>query len=266
MPTHRAYSALVALVLGVALVTTACTSSRALLVPPAVVSPPPATTRFSFASDTFAFANEIRSRHPDDDDLYANYCFVLARALRQFFAFARFDAAAPRLEAAGYLRLTREVVARPPWAPPLPAAARVVIPGYANLRELSAGEERAVKQALDSRFWSLVHWTNWRVTFPVTAGHQERVARAVVRELRAGRLVQLLVTNWPKPELNHTVVAYGFVETPAGVDFAVWDPNDPGAPGVVTFDGTARRFVATRLYDTEVGPIRVFRMAYSWWL
>ena len=43
-----------------------------------------ATPAFSFADDTFAFANDIRARHPDVDGLYANYCFVLARALRQF--------------------------------------------------------------------------------------------------------------------------------------------------------------------------------------
>ena len=39
---------------------------------------------FSFATDTFTFANLIRARHPDEHDLYANYCFVLARGLRQF--------------------------------------------------------------------------------------------------------------------------------------------------------------------------------------
>ena len=46
----------------------------------------------------------------------------------------------------------------------------------------------------------------------------------------------------------------------------MWDPNDPQEAGMLTFDLRERRFEASRLYDTEVGPIRAFRMNYSWWL
>lgn len=248
---------------GVALLVTACAS----------VEPAPSVTGserrasvpgFSFATDTFTFPNEIRARHPDRDDLYANYCFVLARGLRQFFAFARFDARAPRLTSEEYAERVREIRARAPWEPALPPDDRVLIPGYANLRDFSREQEAAVKAGLGGRFWTLVHWTNWRVTFPVTRGHQAEVAREVMDELDAGRLVQLLVTNWPKPELNHTVVAYGYRSAPPGVEFSVWDPNDPGEPGLVTFDAEASRFLATRLYDTEPGLIRAFRMYYAW--
>ena len=45
--------------------------------------------------------------------------------------------------------------------------------------------------------------------------------------------------------------------------FLVYDPNDPYVPGIITFDHAARRFVATRLFDTEVGRIRAFRMYYG---
>jgi len=88
----------------------------------------------------------------------------------------------------------------------------------------------------------------------------------VLAELAAGRLVQLLVTNWPKQELSHTVVAYGYRGVDDGVELTVWDPNDPAAPGAVLFDRRRERFVASRVYDTRVGPIRVFRMYYSWLL
>jgi hypothetical protein len=85
-------------------------------------------------------------------------------------------------------------------------------------------------------------------------------------ELDAGRLVQLLVTNWPKPELNHGVIAYGYRAGPSGVEFDVWDPNDPSRPGLMTFANDDHRFHATRIFDTEPGPIRAFRMYYSWLL
>jgi hypothetical protein len=74
------------------------------------------------------------------------------------------------------------------------------------------------------------------------------------------------VTNWPKPELNHTVVAYAYGSGPAGVEFRVWDPNDPGQPGVVRFDRDRGQFWASRLHDTEPGVIRAFRMYYGWLL
>jgi hypothetical protein len=249
----------------VALLATACAS-----VEPAPSSAGPerraTVPGFSFSTDTFTFPNDIRARNPRRPDLYANYCFVLARGLRQFRAFARFDPAAPRLAPEEYVERVRQIAARPPWEPAPPGDDRTVIPGYASLRDFSRAEEAAVKAGLGGRFWTLVHWTNWRVTFPVTRDHQTGVAREVMDELDGGRLVQLLVTNWPKPELNHTVVAYAYRPGPQGVEFVVWDPNDPGAPGVMTFDAGAGQFRATRLYDTEPDFIRAFRMYYSWWL
>ena len=62
------------------------------------------------------------------------------------------------------------------------------------------------------------------------------------------------------------IVAYGYRVADDGVELSVWDPNDPAAPGVVRFDERRERFIATRVYDTRVGPIRVFRMYYSWLL
>jgi hypothetical protein len=251
--------------LALALLTAACALAR----PGAPPGPRPAAAvvpAFTFADDTFAFANLIRARHPDVDDLYANYCFVLARAIRQFHQFARFDPAAPRVAHEEYARRVRAVTSRPPWEPALPDAERVVIPGFASLRAFSAAEEAVVKAALGPRFWTLVHWTNWRVTMPVPDGHQAAVLEEVLAELAAGRLVQLLVTNWPMPELNHTVVAYGYRGMAEGVELSVWDPNDPSAPGAVRFDARRDGFVASRVYDTRVGPIRVFRMYYSWLL
>jgi hypothetical protein len=255
-----------ALTLGVLLLLATACATTPLPPPPAAPRAATAVPGFSLAADTFAFRNEIRERNPDVENLYANYCFVLARGLRQFFAFARFDPVAARLDQEGYVQRSREVLTRPAWEPALPPADRIIIPGYANLHEFSRGQEEAVKTALGSRFWTMVHWTNWRVTFPVTRGHQAGVAHEIMQELQSGRLAQLLVTNWPKPELNHTVVAYQFQDTPEGIEFTVWDPNDPSTPNRLTFDRQQQRFVATSLYATEPGIIRVFRMYYSPWL
>jgi hypothetical protein len=255
----------VALALAVLVAATACRSSGAVDPLAVAVTAAPGPV-FSFGSDTFAFPNLVRAHHPDDEDLYANYCFVLARGLRQFRAFARFDPDAPRLSPEAYADRVREIAGRPPCEPAARADERIVIPGYVSLREFSRAEESAVKAGLGGRLWTVLHWTNWRVTMPVTRAHQAGVAREILDELAAGRLVQLLVTNWPKHELNHTVVAYAYQAVPAGVELVVWDPNEPDRPGAITFDTTSGRFLATRLFDTDPGVIRAFRMYYSWLL
>jgi hypothetical protein len=245
----------------VALVVSGCASVAPI---DAVVRRPAAPDLLRFGVDTFAFANESRSKNPGKPDLYANYCFVMVRAVTQFQRFARFDPAAPRLASAEYVARVKDVVAQAPWEDPWPADRRIVIPGYGSLHEFSRAQEAAVKEGMVGRFWTLVHWTNWRVVFPMPRWQQERVARETLAELGEGRPVQFLVTNLPTWELNHTVLAYAYALDPAGnVRFTVYDPNDPDEPGRVTFDRTARRFEASRLHDTLVGPIRAFRMYYG---
>jgi hypothetical protein len=249
------------LALVLALAVTGCASVAPIET--ALRQPAPAPA-LRFGVDTFAFPNESRSKNRGKPDLYANYCFVMARAVTQFHRFARFDPALPRVAPEEYAERVRQVVAHAPWKDPLPPDERIVIPGYVSLNELSREQEAAVKAGLGSPFWTWLHWTNWRVVFPVPGAHQESVARDAVAEIQAGRPVQLLVTNLPAWELNHTVLAYDYrVGENGAVEFLVYDPNDPYAPGVVTFDPEARRFVATRLFDTTPGPIRAFRMYYS---
>ena len=216
-----------------------------------------------FAEDTLAFPNEVRALNPGREDLYANYCFVMTRGVGQFLKFARFAPERPKLSPDEYAGLVRRVTSHPLWKEALPPDDRVVIPGYRNLREFSREQEAAVKAGLGSKFWTLMHWTNWRAVFSVSGAHQERVASEVVAELRGGRPVLLLVTNWPAPELNHGVVAYALRGSDQTIDFSVYDPNEPGRPGILSFQGEERRFWATDLFDTRPGPIRAFRMYHS---
>jgi hypothetical protein len=225
-------------------------------------SPPPPALRFGV--DTLAFANENRLIYRGKPDLYPGWCFVMARAVTQFHRFARFDPAAPRVSAHEYTERVRRITARAPWRAALPLAERIVIPGYRALNDFSRAEEGAIKAGLNGRLWSWIHWTNWRVVFPMPRAQQEGVARETVAELQSGRPVQWLVTNLPTVELNHTVVVYAYrADDGRHIDFLVYDPNEPGVPGSIRFDAQARRFVAARVYNTSVGPIRAFRMYFS---
>jgi hypothetical protein len=224
----------------------------------------PGPPAIRFGVDTFAFANESRSRNWEKPDLFANYCFVMTRAVVQFQRFARFAPGEPRLAAEEYTERVRRVVGRAPWRAPLPPGERVVIPGYASLFEFSRAQEPAIKAGLGSQLWSFLHWSNWRVAFPTTGGHQESVAADAITEIRAGRPVPFLITNFPTIELNHGVLAYDYRVSPGGtLQFTVYDPNDAARPGLITFDPRTSRFEATRLFDTTPGGIRAFRMSYS---
>jgi hypothetical protein len=223
--------------------------------------PGPALT---FGADTFAFRNDSRIHHKGKPDLYASRCFVLARAVVQFQRFARFEPAAPRLTAAEYTALVRRVTRRAPWRPPLPVAERIVIPGFESLHELTREAEAAVKAGLPRRLWTILHWTNWRIIFPLPSAQQERVAAEMVAELQAGRPVQLLVSDFPRIRFNHSVLAFDFkVSAPDSIDFSVHDPNDPTVPGVIRFDRRVRRYRPAPLCGVNVPHFRSFRMYYS---
>jgi hypothetical protein len=217
-----------------------------------------------FGVDTFAFRNDSRIHHRGKPDIYCNRCFLMARAVGQFRRFARFAPDAPRLTPEAYAARVWQVIRRGAWRAPLPAARRVIIPGYPSLHAFTGAEEAAVKAGLRGRLWTLVHPTNWRMTFPSLPGQQARVARVTVAELRAGRPVQLFVTDFPRIELNHSVLAFDYrTSGPDTVDFVVYDPNDPTAPGIVRFDRRDERFHPAPLCGVAVPRFRAFRQYYS---
>jgi hypothetical protein len=225
---------------------------------------PSAGPVLGFGTETFAFRNDSRIHHRGKPDIYCNRCFLMARAVVQFQRFARFDPEGPRLSSADYAARVRAVTRRAAWRAPLPRARRIVIPGFPSLHALSREEEGAVKDGLRGRLWTLVHWTNWRMTFPSLPGQQERVARETMAELRAGRPVQLFVTDFPRIQFNHSVLVFDYrAGGPEAVDFVVYDPNDPDAPGIVRFDRRDERFHPAPLCGVSVDRFRAFRQYYS---
>src|SRR5260370_41804320 len=113
---------------------------------------------FEFERDAFGFPNELVWEYPFDEATgataarrrvpapdYALRCFVLIRAARQFLYHARFDPAAPPVPDDVCRRPIRAVLTRDPRRPP-PAGERIVIPGCAGLREMSAAREPRLKR------------------------------------------------------------------------------------------------------------------------
>src|ERR1700741_5136977 len=116
--------------------------------------------RFEFERDTFAFANELlweahfdeatgatAARRRVPAPAYALRCFVLVRAARQFLYHARFDPAAPPAPHEIARAPVRGVLARSPRRPS-PPGERIVIPGFAGVRDMSLAREALLKREL----------------------------------------------------------------------------------------------------------------------
>jgi hypothetical protein len=243
-------------------------AALALLVAACASVPPPSDAdgrRFDLEHDVFAFPNLVRAERPGWNDDFANYCLIMARSAGQFYRFARFAPDRSAVTPAEYERLVRQVLDRPPWAPsPASEADRVVIPGYADLRAFSAAHERLLKTTFPSNVLSMFHVRTWRVGVDFSPEHQEELARALVREVEAGRPAPVMITNFPHEDLlNHSVLVYAHRSAQQGTDFLAYDPNDPGSPFALYYDSAERAFWVGPLAYSPAGRVRAFRLYTS---
>ncbi len=217
-------------------------------------APRPAGTRpFQFATDTFAYANEVDVAYAHDAEGrwrghavepkpgYTLQCFVVARSARQFFQHARFDPALPKASDAEYRRRVRAVVAISPRRD-LPAAAKVVIPGYATLREFSGEQERLLKAECGSFWQSYFQCGNWRMVFPFTGGQRTATATQLMQAVREHRPPVVHLACFPSLRINHAVLLFEVQETTETIRFATYDPNAPGQATWLTFHRADRTF------------------------
>ena len=234
--------------------------------------------RFDFERDTFAFPNElvweyhfdpasgqtraVRRRPPPR---YALRCFVLVRAARQFFYHARFEPAEAPADDLTYRRLIRSVLARPPRRPS-PAEGRVVIPGYAGLRELSVAREPVVKAACGGAWRSYVQRSHWRIVVPVSRAHQHRTAGELLNAVadHSAPLVHLL--RFPSLAINHGMVVIDGARTSAGAEFEAYDPNEPERPARLIYDRDRRTFSLPANRYWRGGTLNVFEIFRRWYL
>ena len=139
-------------------------------------------------------------------------CFAMCRSVEQFRKFARFDPALPSPDDGTLAGLVRRVTGRSPWRVPLPPARRVVIPGYANLRALSAARPLVVQKNLGGGWWSTyLRPGNYRMFNFWWNGPSEQ---AHARDTLDGVLARndcfiAYLTTYPSLSINHAVLLYG---------------------------------------------------------
>jgi hypothetical protein len=216
--------------------------------PPAAPAPRP----FSFATDTFSFANEtvwnyvngsVQKESPGARKReYTRHCFVVTRAAVQFWKFARFDPRAQPLPPGELAARIRAVTGRSVWLPALPPEKRIVFPGYADLRAASAAEP-GIFQANIGLGWPVYFRAgNMPITLPASHAMEAALNGEIVRDLGANTPTIVWLYLFPSLKINHVVVIFHLRREGNLFHYTVYDPNYAAAPRQLTFDAATRTF------------------------
>ena len=230
---------------------------------------------FYFERDTFAYANELvweyrfdergrwtsKPRQPKTE--YTHHCFVVARSAKQFFLHARFDPDRPVTDSETYRQLIRTVVSISPHKE-LPDRERIVIPGYANLREFSQAQENLLKAECGGAWHSYFQHGHWRMIWPFSRGHQQRTAEKLVGDLKRNHPLVVHVARFPSLTINHALLLFDCSETDKEFRFAAYDPNSPVGPVTLTYDRATRTFTLPTNFYFPGGRVDVYEIYRNW--
>jgi len=207
---------------------------------------------FDFAQDTFAFPNELvweyyfdengkwtnRRREPAPE--YSHHCFVVVHAAKQFFNHAVFAAEKPAVDDATYRKLISEVMSQSDRSASGP---KIIIPGYANLREFSAAKENLLKEECGGAWRSYFQRGHWRIMMPFTRNQQEMTSEKLIQSIRQNHVIVVHLIRFPQLSINHAIALYDYHTTEQGIEFSVYDPNKPEKPAKLIFDCASRTFL-----------------------
>ncbi len=231
---------------------------------------------FEFELDTFAFANELVWQYRFDPQTgamsafrttpppaYSHRCFVLVRSARQFLYHARFAPEQPALDPVACAPLIRQVVSRSPRQPSLPDE-RVVIPGYASLREFSQAQTDLLKAHCGGAWQSYCLRSHWRMVFPISRSHQARTAESLTRAITAGQAPIVHLVRFPQLTINHGIILFAKRDLTDGWGFAAYDPNLPGRPTELSYHTASRTFQFPRNHYWFGGRLEVIEIYRNW--
>jgi len=233
------------------------------------------TRPFDFQKDTFAYPNDlvweyhfdangkwVHNRCEPEPD-YTHHCFVVVRSARQFFENARFDPAQPVADAATYRKLIRRVVSIDP-SHPLSDSGKVIIPGYANLREFSTAQEKLLKAECGGAWQSYFQRGHWRMVFPFSRSHQTNTVTRLLADLRENRPPVVHVVRFPQLTINHAILLFDAKDTEKEILFSAYDPNKPDSPKTLVFDKASRTFTFAGNDYWPGGRVDIYEIYRSW--
>jgi hypothetical protein len=227
----------------------------------------PAPRAFVHGRDTFAFANETVWNYRDgtvqrmddrapalDGERYTRHCFVLARASVQFWKFAHFAPGEKKLDDKALAERVRELARIDVWRERLPGNARVVFPGYADVRALSRDKPRILQQHLGAG-WPTYFRPGNNSMLPLPGpGNQREVRSRLDAALALRHPTILWLINFPSLSINHAVVVY---RREGENTYLVYDSNYAGCPLRLEFDPARGSFRYEKTFYFTGGEVDV---------
>ena len=231
-----------------------------------------AAPAFDIRRDTFAFANEtvFKYRVTDGGGLqisrrenapdYSHRCFVMSRAVMQFWQFCRFEPRRPKLSRGEYVKLIRQVCRIPVWS--RGPRERIVIPGFRNLHAFSEAMPDVFQDHIGAWLPSYFRVGNYRMCMGHPRWGQAGAERWMERCLAEGKICAVYLARFPS--MNHCVVVYA-VDKRANGDrrFWVYDVNYPGTPAHLDYLAAQRSFEFERRFYFPGGRVNVMRVYIS---
>ena len=231
---------------------------------------------FRFERDTFAFPHELVWQYhfdpatgamttfrSDPPPTYYHRCFVMVRSTRQFFYHARFAPELPTVEPEAYRQIIREIVSHNPRQARAESE-RVAVPGYDGLRSFSRAHESLLKAELGGPWQSYFLRSHWRMIFPVTRWHRERMSRKLKRSLPQRGLTLVHLFRFPRITINHGIVLYGLTESEQTLEFEAYDPNIPEHPVKLVYERERRAFTFAPSRYWGGGVLSVMEIFCDW--
>lgn len=213
-------------------------------------APPP----FHYGTDTFSFANETVWNYVDGSVQaskggaaeqkreYTRRCFVVARSAVQFWKFARFEPDAPPLASDALADRIREVTERSVWLPALPENQKIVFPGYASLRGISAAHPSAFQENMGLGWPVYFRVGNMPMVAPVYRETEAQLNGEIAAALQNNLPTIVWLYNFPSLSINHVVVVYAGGRDGGHYRYRVYDPNYTTGPKQLVYDIAARTF------------------------
>jgi hypothetical protein len=231
---------------------------------------------FLFERDTFAFAHQLVWEYRFDaatgqtitvranpPPAYYHRCFVMVRAVRQFFNHARFDPALPAPDAESCRRLIRTIVSRNPRRVSIESD-RVVLPGYSGLRSFSQAWGTMLKAECGQPWESYVLRSHWRMVFPVWRQHQQRTVERLERSLHEGGTPVVHLFRFPRITINHGIMLFASAAADGVLHFQGYDPNIPARPVELTYRHADRTFYFPSNHYWAGGKLQVVEIYRNW--
>ena len=100
--------------------------------------------------------------------------------------------------------------------------------------------------------------------FPFSRRQQAQVAKQLAVRLKESGPAIVHVVRFPQLTINHAMLVFEAKETATGMQFAVYDPNDPTAPTSITFERENRSFFLPRNSYFFGGRVNIYQIYYQW--